>query len=212
MHPLDVPAHFVHHLANVLRPHDHGSRALERLAAPPRERCVSAHRVLELGSVRLHDVARAGRGSDRPAEEHVVDEDEIGGQVLAQRGGIRLDPRVELGACALLNALHLVPLVLVEHEDGEQAAHVGTDRGRSAEVVALGVRVLGEDRHLVPLAAPLAGQLARVDVRAGPREQVPVPDEDPHGYAKPVRSIISGMVTNSNPACSFHCSRISAVA
>src|SRR4029450_13815145 len=80
------------------------------------------------------------------------------------------------------------------------------------EVVVVWPGLLREDGDVVPLAAPLARELACVDVRARPREEVAVPDEDPHGTTKPVRSIISGTVTNSKPSCSSHCSRISCVA
>ena len=70
----------------------------ERLARPRRESSlVAAHRVLELGAVRLDDVRRAGRGADGAAEQHVVGEDEVGRQERAHRRGVRLDVRVELG-------------------------------------------------------------------------------------------------------------------
>ena len=107
-------------------------------------------------------------------------EDEVGRQVLAERGGVRLDPRVELGARAVLHELHLVALVAVEDEDRQQAADVRPHGLRAAEVVALRVRLLAEDRHVVPGAAPLARERARVDVRAGAAEQVAVPEQDPH--------------------------------
>ena len=56
-----------------------------------RELAVPAHRVLELRAVRLDRVPGAGRRSDRPSEQDVVREDEVGRQVLAERGGVRLD-------------------------------------------------------------------------------------------------------------------------
>ena len=120
------------------------------------------------------------RGADRPAQQDVVAEDEVGGQLLAQGGRVRLDPVVELGARALLDELDLVALVAVEDEDRQQAADVRPDRLGAAEVVALRMRLLAEDGDVVPGAAPLARERARVDVRAGAAEQVAVPEEDPH--------------------------------
>ena len=70
--------------------------AAQRLGAPGRERGVAAHRVLELGAVRLDGERRAGGGADRAAEEDVVREDDVGGKQGADRGGVRLDPGVEL--------------------------------------------------------------------------------------------------------------------
>ena len=73
----------------------------------------------------------------------MVAEDEVGRQLLAHRRRVRLDPAVELRARAVLEQLDLVPLVAVEHEDGQQAADVGPDdaarhRGRSAPGAAPG--------------------------------------------------------------------------
>jgi hypothetical protein len=42
------------------------------------------------------------------------------------------------------------------------------------------VRLLREHDDLVPGAAPLARERARVDVRPGPAEQVPVPEDNLH--------------------------------
>ena len=75
--------------------------------------------------MRLDDVARTGRRSDRAAEEDVVDEDEVGGQLLPHGRRVRLDPAVELGAGAVLHPLHLVALVLVEDEDREEPTPSG---------------------------------------------------------------------------------------
>jgi hypothetical protein len=130
--------------------------------------------------VRLDDERRARRSADGPAEEHVIAEDEIGRQQVAHRPGIRLDPDLELAARAVLEELDVVALVPVEHEDGKQASDVRSERLRAAEVVLLGVRLLAQDRDVVPRPAPLARELARVHVRARPAEQVSVPDEDPH--------------------------------
>ena len=60
----------------------------------------------------------------------MVREDDVGGQKRADREGIRFDPVVELGPGAVLDAPHLVPLVAVEDEDGQQAADVRAQRSR----------------------------------------------------------------------------------
>ena len=128
----------------------------------------------------------------------MVRDDEVGRQPLAHRGGVRLHPGVELGARQSCTRLHRVAVVLVDHEHRQQPADVGADGRGAAEVVPLGVRLLREDRDVVAGAPPLPRELAREDVRARAGEQVAVPDEDPHhGTRKPVRSIISGIVTNS---------------
>ena len=38
--------------------------------------------------------------------------------------------------------------------------------------------LLAQDDHLVPRAAPLARDRARIDIRAGAAEQVAVPEQD----------------------------------
>ena len=58
--------------------------------------------------------------------------------------------RVQLGPRRVLHALDLVAVVLVDDEDRQEAANVGTHRLGAAEVESLGVRLLGEDRDLVP--------------------------------------------------------------
>ena len=65
---------------------------------------VAAHRVLELGAVRLHGVARAARGRDGPAEQNVVREDEVGGQMLAQGRRVRRDVALTLGSAQVRRA------------------------------------------------------------------------------------------------------------
>ena len=110
----------------------------------------------------------------------MVAEDEVGRQLVAHRRSVRLDPDIELLARAVLEQLHAIALVVVEHEDGQQAANVGSHDGSAAEVVALRVRFLREDGDVVPASRPLARELTRVHVRARPTEEVPVPDDDFH--------------------------------
>src|SRR4029450_2437233 len=92
---------------------------------------------------------------------------------------------------------HALVVVGVEAKQGYHPADIRPHELDRPDVVALGVLLLGEDDHLVPLPAPLARELPRVDVRAGSREKVAGPGEDLHGTTKPVVSIISGIVTNS---------------
>jgi len=58
---LDVAHHLLEHLADVLRADEDGLGAGERLPPPRLQLGVPAHRVLELGTVRLDRVARAAR-------------------------------------------------------------------------------------------------------------------------------------------------------
>ena len=103
------------------------------------------------------------------------------GQLGANGRCVRLDPRVELRARAVLEQLHLVALVAVEHEGGQQAADIRPDDPCRADVVTLGMRLLAEDDDVVPRAAPLPREGARVDVRAGAAEEIAVPEQDAHG-------------------------------
>ena len=139
---VDGPADLAHDLADVLRTDDGRRGAGERLAAPGRQLGIAAHRVLELGAMRLDDVAAAARRSHGPTQQDVVDEDEIGRTVLAEGARVRLDPGLELCARAVLNALDLVALIAVQHEHGQQPADVRRGRSGAAEIEALGVRLL----------------------------------------------------------------------
>ncbi len=152
----------------------------ERFPPPGFELGPAAHRVLELGAVGLDREARTGGGPDRPAEENVVAEHEIGGKPRAERGAVRLDPAVELLPRAVLHELDLVALVAVEDEHRQEPPDIGPDDLGAAEIVRSGCGLLAEDGDVVPCPRPLPGELARVDVRPGPTEQVPVPEQDPH--------------------------------
>ena len=110
----------------------------------------------------------------------MVAQEEVSRQLVAHRRSVRLDPDIELLARAVLEQLDAIALVVVEHEGGQKAADVGPHDLSAAEVVALRVRLLAEDRDVVPSSRPLARELPRVDVRARPAEQIPVPDDDLH--------------------------------
>ena len=166
---------------DVLRPDEHGASLGERLARPGRELLASPDRELELRAVRLDHERHPDRHADRRSEEHVVQEEEVGRQVLAHDGGVPLDEVAALGLGEVLQRAGLEVLVTVEDEDGERpAGQVGPDDPRAPEVVALGMRLLAEDDHLVPETSPGPGERARVDVRAGPAQEVAVPEEDLH--------------------------------
>ncbi len=132
---VDGAADLGHDIADVLRADQGSLRSGEHVRAPARELLVAAHRVLELRAVRLHDVRQAARCSDRPPEQDVVDEHEVCAAPRPERGGIVLDPALELCAAALLHARNAVAGIVVEDEHGQQAVHVRPDRLRPAQVV-----------------------------------------------------------------------------
>ena len=183
------PADLRQHRADVRRADEDATRVAQALPAPLRQLGMVAHRVLELGAVRLHRErrrrARDGSGTDRPAQQHVVREDEVGGQQLAQRRRARRDEAVGCGALELVQAPRLEALVAVEHEDGQDRADVRPDDLRPAQVVELRVPLLADHRDVVAGQRPLACQSPRVDVRAGATQEVAVPEQDAHRAAPP---------------------------
>jgi len=186
---LDVADDLLQHLTDMGGADVDGGCALERRVGPRGELVVPAQRVLELRPVRLDRVGRSDRRADRAPEQDVVAEDEVGRKLIAQRACVRLDPGVELGSRAVLEELDLVALVAVAHEDGQEPADIRPHELRPPEVVELRVRLLAEDGHVVTREAPLARQGAGVDVRPGPAEQVPVPEQDPrHDPILPIRA------------------------
>ena len=185
MHAIDVAADLLQHLSDVCRTDENGRRVREHLSPPRPELRPAAQRVLELGAVRLHGVARSGRLAHRTAEQNVVAEDEIGGKLGSDGGGVRLHPRVKLRTRAVLQELHLVPFVAVAHEHGKQTADIRPNDARGAQVVQLRVRLLAEDDNLVPGPAPFPGERPRVDVRPSAAEQVAMPEDNLHGFIVP---------------------------
>ena len=177
---VDVAADVLDNVADVRRADEDGARAREHVPPPRFELGPAAHRVLQLRPVRLHGIGRARRATDRAAEQHVVAQEKVGRQMFTHGRRVRLDPRVELAARAVLEQLDAVALVVIEYEGGQEASHVGPDDSGAPEVVALRMRLLAENGDLVPRPRPLASELARVDVRPRPSEEVPVPEENPH--------------------------------
>ena len=79
---------------------------------------------------------------------------------------------------ALVSA-RLEPFVAVEDEGRKQCAReLRHDDVRAAEVIALRVPLLADDRDVVPREAPLARERPGVDIRPGAAEQVPVPEQN----------------------------------
>jgi hypothetical protein len=63
--------------------------------------------------VRLDSIGRARRGRDRAAQQDVVGEDEVGGELGANGGGVRLDVALALLGGELLEQPRLEPFVTV---------------------------------------------------------------------------------------------------
>ena len=141
---------------DVLRADVGDLRVRERLAPPLLELGPAAHRVLELGAVRLDAERLPGGGADGAAEQDVVGEDQVGRQQLAERGRVRLDVRGLLCVGELLQQLRAQPLVAVEHEDRQEPVReLGVDDGGRAEIELLRCALLADDDDLVPGLAPL---------------------------------------------------------
>src|SRR5204862_740270 len=65
VHPLDMADDLLEHSADVRGADERRARLLERLPSPGRQLLAAAHRVLELGAVRLDRERSAGGGRDR---------------------------------------------------------------------------------------------------------------------------------------------------
>ena len=181
MDVVDLTDHLLEDPANVARADEDGVGLAQRRRPPRLELDVAPHRVLELGAVRLHPEARARRGGDRGAHQHVIREHEIGRQLFLQRGRVHRDVALPLCRRHVLEQDGLEALVAVEHEDRQPGVELRPNDLRPAEVEPLGRGILADHHDLVPRARPLARDRPRVDVRAGALEQVPVPEKDPHG-------------------------------
>ena len=176
---VDVPRQLLEHVADVLGARVDDLRAGERLRSPAREIGPSAHRVLELGAVRLDPEGHPARRADRRSEQDMVREDEVGRSELPQGRRVRRDVRLPLRRREVDEQARLEPLVAVEDEGRQQPLRqLRHDERRAAEVVALRMPLLADDRDLVPRQAPLPREGARVDVGACSSEEVPVPEKD----------------------------------
>ena len=178
---LDRARHLLDDAADVGRADVDRLRGCEAVPPPPLELGPAAHRVLELGAVRLDPERPAEARADRSAHQDVVREDEPGGAEVAEDGGVRLDVGGPLGGREVLEKPRLEPLVAVEDEHGQQASRqLRPDHLGAREVVPARVALLADHRHLVPRQAPLPRQRSGVDVRPGPAEEVSVPEVNPH--------------------------------
>ena len=156
-------------------------RVRERVGSPAFELGPAAHRVLELRAVRLDAERRARCRTHRRAHQHVVREDEVGGQQLAHCGGVRFDVCGTLVRREVLEELRCEARVAVHDEHRQKAAgELDVHHPRTGQVVLLRRALLADDHDVVPGAAPLSRECARVDVRPRPAEQVPVPEHDSH--------------------------------
>ncbi len=174
-----MAADLVEHIADVLGAGEDDLGLGKRLGSPAREIGPAAHRVLELGAVRLDPEAQPARCADRRAEQDMVREHEVRRRELAERRGVRLDVRLPLRLREVDEQPRLEPLVAVEDEDGQQAARqFGHHDARAAEVVPLRVPLLADQRDVMTGEAPLARERPGVDIRPGPGEQVPVPEKN----------------------------------
>jgi hypothetical protein len=75
---VDAPDDVLDNRADVSRPDEHGPGLRERLSAPAGQLRVSAHRVLELGAMRLDCERNATCDPDRSPRQNVVREHELG--------------------------------------------------------------------------------------------------------------------------------------
>jgi len=167
------------HRTDVRRADEDGVGAGECLRPPPLQLGPPAHRVLELGTVRLHRVARAGRGRDGAAEQHVVREYDVRRQQLAHERCVGLDVAFALIRREVLQQPGLETLVAVEHEHRQQpVGQLRHEDARAADVVPLRMPLLADDGDVVARVAPLARERTRVDVGARTSEEVPVPEDD----------------------------------
>jgi hypothetical protein len=132
VHAVDVTDDLLENVADVGRPDEHRPRGGERRAAPLNQVGIAAHGVLELGSMRLDGERKAARVSDRGAEQDVVREDHISGEVGADRGRVQGDIAVTFPAREVLEELRLDALIAVQHEDRQQAADVRPEDPRTS--------------------------------------------------------------------------------
>jgi hypothetical protein len=114
------------------------------------------------------------------AEEHVIREQIVRRQVIADGGSVLLDEPFPLGLAEILEVPSLEVFVAVEHEDRQRPLYLGTNARRAAEVIGLRTRLLGENDDLVAEPAPGTGERTGVDVRARPAQEVAVPNENLH--------------------------------
>ena len=175
-------------------------RRIERAAGKTGQGPAAADRVLQLRPVKLDGVRRGGRGAaalcHRAAHDGVVCEHQVGAlslQLAGQRRRVQLEVALQLGVAEVADQPGLDSLVAVEHERRQQRTRLGADEAHArAQREPLRVRLLAEHAHVVAEPRPGAGHVLRVDVGAGPGQQVAVPEDEVHdapGSWKGTRSI-----------------------
>ncbi len=167
--------------ADVRGADEDGARAVERLRASVTSSSLPRIEYSSSDAVRLDGIACAGSSGYGTAGQHVVREDEVGGELALERARVRVDVAGELDGRELLQQPRLEPLVAVEDEHRQKPVRQlrPHDLG-PAEIEPRRVRVLAEDDDVVPGAPPRPRDLPRVDVRSGSFEQIPVPEQDAH--------------------------------
>jgi hypothetical protein len=109
----------------------------------------------------------------------VIREYEVGRKQLSDDTRVRVDVARAFAGVEVLQELRLEPFVAVEDEDGQDAAgQLGDDDACGAEVIPLRTALLADDGDVVSGVGPRSRELARIDVRSGTCEQVPVPEDD----------------------------------
>src|SRR5919201_1683637 len=178
---IDVADDLLEDGANVSRADEDGLGLCEAVSSPPRKLRVAAHRVLELGAVRLDGVGRGGGRRDGPAQEDVVREDEVGRQLAADRGRVGVDVALAFSRGQVLEKPRLEPFVAVEDEHRQEVAgQLRADDPGAAEVIRGGGPLLADADDLVAGLSPRPRAGRGVHVRGRPAEQVPVPEDDLH--------------------------------
>ena len=184
---VDVPGDLLEHVADVLGAGVDDLGPGERLGAPARELGTAAHRVLELRAVRL-DRGSAARSQRRRAPRAGRGSRSTRSAGASSRSAAAFAATYASRSAAVKSTSSRAssPSYRSRTKTGSRPpGQVGHDDPRPAEVVALRMPLLADDRHVVPGEAPLARERARVDVRARPAEQIPVPEQDPHGRTLP---------------------------
>ena len=146
----------------------------------------------------LDGVACAAGRADRAAGQNVVREDQIGRKELPDGGGVAFDVALPFLGRELLEEARLLAFVAVEHEDRQRAFERRLHGAGAAEVVLLGVRLLRDHDDVMAGVAPFARERPRVDVRPGPAEQIPVPEQNPQVRQPPVTVTVTVTVTGTS--------------
>jgi hypothetical protein len=147
VHAVDVADDLLEHVADVLEPTTTARRA--RALLPHADS--SALPRIEYSSSEPCAFTRTARRrrADGRAEQHVVREDEVGGQVLAQRRGVQLDVALALARVKSCSSFASSPRSGRARRRAA-AADVGPHDVARRRGRTLGMRLLREDDDVVP--------------------------------------------------------------